>query len=330
MAKQNEPLVPPEEILDKIFHDSPEFFVMLDPELNIDRAGAAFRTVTGIRKSQKISFLDTVERFSLSRVRTVFEDLQRGHTKGRMLHINHRLPDGGSVAVEYSWVSFLDDAGTCHAFVGIGRQQGETEVDAEEIQRFREELDTTKTQLERRAKEITRLREQLRNQSVLDDLTQLNNRKYILDRLETEAARAIRYDQPLTLILFDVDHMNLVNESHGREKGDEVLREVANVVQEQVRSTDQAARYAGEEFLILCPHTDRPSAQFLAERLRRRVAELSFAGEEEEFGVTVSVGLVTVTARNEFDVEAIIHAAEQALESAKAGGMNRVRLAEVT
>jgi diguanylate cyclase (GGDEF)-like protein len=150
-----------------------------------------------------------------------------------------------------------------------------------------------------------------------------------MERLEFESARAARYEEPLTLILFDVDRMTHVNETHGQDMGDEVLRRVAEVVKEQIRTSDIAGRYSGEEFMILCPNTERPSAQFLAERLRRRVAELSFTTEEEEFGVTISVGLVTVTSQNEFDIEAILGASEQALESAKTGGMNRVRVLEV-
>ena len=173
----------------------------------------------------------------------------------------------------------------------------------------------------------------MEEQASTDDMTGLGNRRFLLERLELEAARAIRYDEPLTLVLVDIDRMNHVNETYGVEKGDEVLQKVSEIVAEQIRASDLAGRYDGEEFLILCPHTDRPNAQFLAERLRCRVAEVSFDGMDEgvetEFGVTVSLGLVTVTGQNEFNVEAILHAAEQALESAKTGGMNRVRMLEV-
>jgi len=322
--------LPAAALLEGIFQDAPEYFVVLDPELRITAAGAAFRRATGVEKEAGTSFLDTIDRFSLSRAREVFEELRLGTEGSRNLVIHHRGTGDETLPVEYSWVSCLDESGRCRAFVGIGREKGKRGGDGGEIEELRKHLETANVQLERRAKEIARLREELKHQSTLDELTQLNNRRFIMERLEAETARAIRYDQPLTLILFDVDHMERVNQEHGSDRGDEVLGSVAQVVKDQVRATDIAARYSGEEFLILCPHTDRPSAQFLAERLRRRVSELSFTGDEAEFGVTISVGLVTVDARNEFDVEAILHAAQQALEAAKLGGMNRVRLVEVT
>jgi diguanylate cyclase (GGDEF)-like protein len=318
----------PVEILDTLFDNAPEFMVVLDSELNVNRAGTAFRDAVGMKKTGTVSFLDTVERFSLSRVRDVFEKLRGGKTRRRILDINHRRPEGGSIRVRYSWVACLDEPRTRRTFVGIGREvQGEEMP--QELERLKSELQAATGDLERRTKEIARLRKEMKRQAVRDDLTSLGNRRFLMERLEVEAARSIRYDQPLTLVLLDVDRMTHINDTHGRDKGDEVIQQVAAVVQDQIRQTDIAGRYAGEEFMVLCPHTDRASAQFLAERLRRRVAELSFNGEEEEFGATVSVGLVTVTGQNEFDVEAILRAAEEALESAKTGGMNRVRVLEV-
>lgn len=334
-AKENLTLT---RILETAFESGPEYFVVLDPDLRIRDAGGTFREATGMNGKESVSFLDTVEQFSLSRVRTVFEELRAGEGEPQGLDINHRLSDGETVSVSYSWMAIPGETGESAAFMGVGREieeLGEDTVEgaSAEVEALRKELDAIKTKMERRIKEIARLREEMEKQASTDEMTGLGNRRFLLERLELEAARAIRYDEPLTLILVDIDRMNHVNETYGVEKGDEVLQSVSEIVAEQIRASDMAGRYDGEEFLILCPHTDRPNAQFLAERLRCRVAELSFDGMDEgvetEFGVTVSLGLVTVTGQNEFDVEAILHAAEQALESAKTGGMNRVRVLEV-
>jgi diguanylate cyclase (GGDEF)-like protein len=333
-AKENLTLT---RILETVFESTPEYFVVLDLDLRIRDAGATFREATGTDGKDSVSFLDTVEQFSLSRVRTVFEELRSGGGDPHVLDINHRLPDGDTVSVAYSWLAVPGDTGETAAFVGLGRETDEIESSIEgaaaEVEELRKELDAVKDKMERRIKEITRLREEMEQRASRDDMTGLGNRRFLLERLDLEASRAIRYDEPLTLILVDIDRMIHVNETYGVEKGDEVLQKVSEVVAEQIRTSDLAGRYDGEEFLILCPHTDRPNAQFLAERLRCRVAELSFDGIEDgaetEFGITVSLGLVTVTGQNEFDVEAILHAAEQALESAKSGGMNRVRVLEV-
>jgi len=337
MAKPKQNLTLPW-ILETLFENGPEYFVVLDLDLGVRDAGATFREATGMNGKKSVSFLDTVEQFSLSRVRTVFEELRAGSGDPQILDINHRLPDGETVSVSYSWMAIPTETGENGAFVGVGREIDELPEDSvegasAEVEALRDELDTIKTKMERRIKEIARLREEMEQNASKDDMTGLGNRRFLLERLELEAARAIRYDEPLTLVLVDIDRMNHVNETYGVEKGDEVLQKISEVVVEQIRASDMAGRYDGEEFLILCPHTDRPNAQFLAERLRCRVAELSFDGMDEgaetEFGVTVSLGLVTVTGQNEFDVEAILHAAEQALESAKTGGMNRVRVLEV-
>jgi diguanylate cyclase (GGDEF)-like protein len=333
MAKSKSDTKPPlGALLEHVFEMAPEYLVVLDADLGITAAGASFREATGVKKKQSLCFLDTVEKFSLSRVREVFEELRNGTKGHQILEINHRLPDGEAVTVAYTWVANHDDSGNCRAFVGIGREHPEDQPageTSEETELLRKELETVKSKMVRRAKEISRLREEIKTQATRDEMTGLGNRRYLMDRLEFEASRAIRYDQPLTLILTDIDRMTQVNETYGQDRGDDVLREISEIVKQQIRASDMAGRYGGEEFLILCPHTDRANAQFLAERLRRRVAEISFTADDEEFGVTVSVGLVTVTGQNEFDVEAILHAAEQALESAKTAGMNRVRVLEV-
>ncbi len=330
MTERSSSLPPLGTILESIFQDAPEHFVVLDPELNVSIAGETFRKATGIGTGQRRSFLDTIEQFSLSKAREVFESLRQGSGEHRSLDLNHRREDGQSFNVSYSWVACMDETGTCRAFVGIGREGIPAIASKDEVGQLKTELNRAKDDMERRVKEISRLRKQLESQSSRDEATGLANRRYVMERLEGELDRSRRYGEPLTILLCDIDGLTQVNEEHGQDRGDEVIQRVADVVRDQVRTSDVAARYNGEEFLVLCPHTDRANAQFLAERLRRRVSEISFPDEEgDEFGVTISVGLVAVTGQNEFDVEAVLRAVEQALESAKHGGMNRVSLVDV-
>ncbi len=318
-------------LLESIFRDAPEHFVVLDPDLKVCIAGETFRRSVGLERRRDVSFLETVERFSLGKTRETFEALRQGSGEHRALEVYHRRAGGEAFPVAYSWVSCMDESGACRAFIGIGRESSaEAPTSTQEVKGLRAELEKTRVDMERRSKEIARLREELQNHSALDEATGLANRRTALARLEIEVPRAIRYGEPLTLMLVDIDHLDSVNETYGHEKGDEVVVQVAALVREQIRTTDLAARYDGEEFLVICPHTDRASAQFLAERLRRRIAEMSFQADGEEFGVTISAGLVSVSGGNEFDVDAVLRAVDQALESAKNGGRNRVRLAEVS
>jgi diguanylate cyclase (GGDEF)-like protein len=322
---------PASTVLDCLLAASPDAVVLLDEGLRIVAHSPAFVSLTGVRAGAV--FTECLDPFTHPQAEKLFQALRSGEMDGDhetgfpLLH--HKQDSGPSVPMQYSWVACRGRQGQVQGYFGIGRPADNPRAD-EELSRLRHELDGLKAERERRTKELARLRRKMESQSHLDTLTGLGNRRYILDRLQSELPRAIRYDHPLTLLLFDIDRMDDVNEKYGQEMGDVVIRRVAEVVREQVRGTDLVARYDGDEFMVLCPNTDRASSQFLAERLRRRIAELSFTGtqegEEEEFGVTISTGLVTVHAGAPFETEAVLHAMHQALDAAKLGGLNRIQL----
>ena len=304
--------------LERLMDAAPDFVVHLDADLRVVHAGRAYRDA-GLPEG---SFTDGLDPFTAREVGRFFGDLRTaGDGAERLIPIS----EGGSAAVAWSFTPVKSEAGEFQGFVGIGRPT----TDTRDVKELRDEVERLRTNEERRVLEMRRLRTQVESKTQVDELTGLGNRHFILDRLETELPRAIRYDEPLTILTFDIDHLARVNEDHGQAKGDEVLKKVADVVREQIRATDMAARFDGEQFMVLCPHTDRASSQFLAERLRRRISELTFSGGEEEFGITIGTGIVTVRAGNEFDVEALLHAAEEALQAAKIGGVNRIQLVEV-
>ena len=156
-----------------------------------------------------------------------------------------------------------------------------------------------------------------------DGLTGANNRRYFTGFLEREMARCQRHGRPLSLVLFDLDHFKLVNDSFGHLTGDEVLREVAKLVREQVRREDCFARYGGEEFAVLLTETNLEAAREFAERLRGRVEAHEFKAGSESIAVTISVGVAAMD-KHELEPDAFLAAVDAHLYEAKSAGRNRV------
>jgi two-component system cell cycle response regulator len=158
-----------------------------------------------------------------------------------------------------------------------------------------------------------------------DPLTQLVNRRALTIRLATEMERVRRYNAPLAMLLIDLDHFKLVNDTYGHLAGDDVLAGVASLLQRAVRTVDLVARYGGEEFVIVLPETGRQGAVAFAERLRDRLAlhRFTIAGNQE-IRVTASIGVSTYPAAGLDSVEDFFRAADSALYRAKSSGRNLV------
>jgi diguanylate cyclase (GGDEF)-like protein len=157
-----------------------------------------------------------------------------------------------------------------------------------------------------------------------DGLTDLYNYRSFQERLEQEVERANRYHRPLSLIMIDIDHFKLYNDTHGHPQGDNVLIEVGRSLQQLSRTSDVVARYGGEEFALILPETDRTNAEALGHRLQEHIEDLSFPGEEQLPGkvLTISVGIASYTPPD--TKAALIKAADTALYQAKRKGRNRV------
>lgn len=162
----------------------------------------------------------------------------------------------------------------------------------------------------------------LRQAATCDPLTGLWNRRELMRKLEHEMARSGRYGHPLAVIMLDIDHFKRVNDTHGHQAGDQVLKELAGFIQATVRDSDLVARYGGEEILVLCPETDGGVAGQLAERIRRHVEEATIVTSSARIQVTVSLG---VAAYPELPTGTdLIQAADAAMYRAKQSGRNRV------
>lgn len=161
-----------------------------------------------------------------------------------------------------------------------------------------------------------------------DPLTQLLNRRALTERITAEMERALRYDSTLALLMIDLDHFKRINDTFGHLVGDDVLRDVAQLLAQTIRGSDIVARYGGEEFLVLLPETDDAGAESFAERIRAAVESHPFAREAlaEPLRLTASVGVAVFPAARIENVEDLFQRADAALYRAKAEGRNRVRM----
>lgn len=156
--------------------------------------------------------------------------------------------------------------------------------------------------------------------SITDDLTQLNNRRYLEARLREEVKRCERTGAPLAFLMMDVDDFKHYNDTFGHTEGDKVLKILARVLRETLRGSDIAARYGGEEFSILLPQTTLREAQAIAERIRRRIEKTHFPNRR----VTVSIGIAVC--KSNCEITQLISSADRALYEAKRKGKNRVEI----
>ncbi|MBU1001306.1 MAG: sensor domain-containing diguanylate cyclase [Proteobacteria bacterium] len=157
-----------------------------------------------------------------------------------------------------------------------------------------------------------------------DGLTRIFNRQFFDNRFMEEMRRSTRYGQDISLMMLDLDHFKNINDTHGHQAGDLVLKEIGSLLMESLRTTDFAARYGGEEFAVILPHTGEEQAWLLAERLRRKVEKLNLKHDGKVLSVTTSIGVASLSATSFSRNPDLIKAADRALYLAKASGRNMV------
>ncbi len=161
--------------------------------------------------------------------------------------------------------------------------------------------------------------------AITDTLTTLHNRRYMESHLGTLVEQAAARGKPLTVLVLDIDFFKAVNDTHGHDAGDDVLREFAVRLKKSIRGIDLACRYGGEEFVVVMPDTDMAVATMVAERLRRRIAAEPFAicKGQSSVQVTISIGLAALGQPDDTATN-VLKRADQALYRAKRDGRNRV------
>ncbi|MCP1727832.1 diguanylate cyclase [Natronospira proteinivora] len=201
-------------------------------------------------------------------------------------------------------------------------------IEADANSEAEERMAAMEQRLEQMEAEANQLRQRLKkaqDRSAIDPLTDLPNRRGYEKRLAYEVERQRRHDRPLSLAVCDLDEFKLVNDQLGHLAGDEALGQVADLIRETLRTTDFAARFGGEEFVILLPETELEAARQVAERLRVMIQDAGFEHEGVRYPLTLSVGVAEFGEQE--PPEKVFRRADQAVLDAKEQGRNRVVVA---
>lgn len=245
-------------------------------------------------------------------------DVRAGDRRARVVRgeMVQLCKGGGFVITEVVSSYLLDGEGRPKTILGITRNISERKA-AENA------LRDSNARLQAKVEEIGRLQGALQEQAVRDGLTGLYNRRYLDEVLEREVSRARREGIPLSLVMLDIDYFKRVNDSYGHQAGDEVLRILARVLNEDIRLEDIACRYGGEEFLILLPNMPLAAAQGRAEAWREKIAALAVPYGELTIRFTVSLGLAAFPEHGSTPDD-LTRCVDQALYQAKHAGRNQV------
>jgi len=253
-----------------------------------------------------------------------------GHAAQEMLGqpLDPLLPESARHAHQTAFSAFLtgEEPSRAMAFrspVQARRANGEVFPVAATIVRLRSEHGDIGAAILRDVSEQQRAETELRRLSSTDALTGLCNRRCLLDRAQKEIAQAERHTQPLSMLVFDMDHFKSVNDRLGHAEGDRVLVRIADCLRAELRQGDSAGRLGGEEFAVVLPQTSLRQAGEAAERVRRR---LEACGEAQPPLATVSAGAAQLRAGEQLDD--LLRRADRALYQAKNQGRNRVCLEE--
>jgi len=176
--------------------------------------------------------------------------------------------------------------------------------------------------------ELKKANELLLELSITDFLTGLYNRRYLMETLTRELLRVKRSQSVLSLIIIDIDYFKQVNDTFGHLHGDQVIRSVAQQISSQLRGYDIAARFGGEEFVVVLPDTDSDEALKAADRIRKAVEQMIFVCGTRDHSVTISAGVCSSAGNEELDIDALVKFADDALYKAKALGRNRIVIME--
>ncbi|MGD8591990.1 MAG: DUF484 family protein [Gammaproteobacteria bacterium] len=185
--------------------------------------------------------------------------------------------------------------------------------------------------------ENTTNHERLKRVGLTDSLTGVNNRRFFDQRIGEEIARALRTREPLSCLIMDIDHFKQINDRYGHQAGDQILRQTAALIRDQLRNSDVLARYGGEEFAAVLPNTSARSASEIAERIRENIAQYGFTLKESPqtlpIALTLSIGIAVMgTDTIPTDIEplmaTLIKKADSALYEAKNCGRNCVVVAK--
>jgi two-component system, cell cycle response regulator len=170
----------------------------------------------------------------------------------------------------------------------------------------------------------TEYHEEIYRLTIIDALTEIYNKRYLMEYLDRELARSARYHRPLSLLLLDIDLFKQINDAFGHLGGDFTLRELASCIKSVIRKEELFARYGGEEFAVVLPETPLDGALALCERIRSIIETHRFRFDNKTFHITISLGLATTHGEETLTPHELVRRADEKLYQAKRAGRNRV------
>lgn len=185
----------------------------------------------------------------------------------------------------------------------------------------------------RAERDLKKANERLKMLSVIDGLTQIPNRRRFDEYLDSEWKRHLRSQEPISVVLCDIDFFKLYNDNYGHQAGDDCLQKVARAINECAqRETDLAARYGGEEFVLVLPNTDEQGALAVSEQVRINVKKLQLPHEKSKVcdHVTLSLGVSTMIPGQDNTAQALVELADEGLYEAKENGRNQSRVKKIS
>jgi diguanylate cyclase (GGDEF)-like protein len=185
---------------------------------------------------------------------------------------------------------------------------------------------THQDELKKKNRQLEDMLTRVESLAIMDPLTGVYNRRRFESIFTNEFKRAMRYQLPLTCMMIDIDRFKLVNDAHGHQEGDAMLKEIARIIQTTIREVDTLARWGGEEFVVLSPNTSKDKALLAAERVRKAIAGHEFTRTETK-KATISIGVAGIPDPSIDSQDKLIHAADLAMYHAKKNGRNRVESA---
>lgn len=165
---------------------------------------------------------------------------------------------------------------------------------------------------------------QLYEMAITDGMTKLFIKRYFIVRITEELSRAKRYNRDVSLLMFDIDHFKIFNDTHGHQAGDAVLIQTAKLIRDGSRNCDTPARYGGEEFALILPETNLSGALEVGERLRKQIESQEIMYDKNVLRLTISIGVASYSVDKPKDYEDLIRMADMALYYSKENGRNRV------
>ncbi len=170
----------------------------------------------------------------------------------------------------------------------------------------------------------TEYHEEIYRLTIIDALTEIHNKRYLMEFLDREIARSSRHNRPLSLIMFDIDRFKAINDEYGHLGGDFTLRELSSRIKGTIRKEELFARYGGEEFAVVLPETPLAGTIVVAERILKVISQTPFRFENKTFHVTISAGVTTTQGEADISPLELLRRSDERLYQAKNLGRNRV------